>query len=155
MRELSLAECEALAERWEQRNDAAYREFCRTQDQATLFADCSPQQLIQIWKSGRNLKGRKLNDFEFGALCEAWVVVFDSLPPADDGAEHSNAPTITRPQPDTMLNMHDVCRLTGLSESTIKRMVIDGRFPAPLKLSPRRNGWLAQTVTEWRDTRPA
>ena len=53
------------------------------------------------------------------------------------------------PADTTMLDMHDVMRLTGLSKSTIKRMVSDDRFPKPIHLSPRRIGWPAGDVKAW------
>jgi len=156
MRQLTLAQCEAIAEREDARLLVEFADASRAAAEAAHFESCSKSDLVRMWTSGRNLKSRKLNDFEFRALCEAWVRAFDSLPPAELGiVEPVTLSTASRPEPDTMLNMHDVSRLTGLSESTIKRMVIDGRFPAPIKLSPRRNGWVASSVIEWRDTRPA
>ena len=155
MRQLTLAQCKALAAEQDERTGSAYRDALLSKAQETHFENCSAGQLIEMWESGRNLKRRKLSDFEFKALCEAWVRVFGSLPPAEATQEPAPPAEISRPAPDTMLNMHDVCRLTGLSESSIKRMVTDGRFPAPIKLSPRRNGWLASAIIEWRDTRPA
>lgn len=154
MRQLSLAACKLLAEKHDQRT-ADYDGALRSKAEETHFEHCSAGQLIEMWESGRNLKRRKLSDFEFRALCEAWVQVFGSLPPGPTDTASAPPTTITRPAPDTMLNMQDVIRLTGLSESSIKRMVTDGRFPPPIKLSPRRNGWLASAVIEWRDTRPA
>ncbi len=67
-------------------------------------------------------------------------------PPAD--AE----PADPLPADDTMLNIRDVVRITGLSKSTIKRWVNDpaGDFPKPIKLSPRRIGWPADQVYAWR-----
>jgi prophage regulatory protein len=41
-----------------------------------------------------------------------------------------------------------------LSPSTVQRMVREGEFPAPRKLSGRRVGWLTSEVEEWAETRP-
>lgn len=41
----------------------------------------------------------------------------------------------------------------GLSRATIQRMVRDGRFPRPYKLSPQCVGFLASEVDSWIDSR--
>ena len=76
------------------------------------------------------------------------------MPPDDveelNGLAADQAPTAEpEPEDDTMLRMGEVVRLTGISDSTIKRMVIDGRFPKPMRLSPRRIGWKAGEVKSW------
>ena len=35
------------------------------------------------------------------------------------------------------------------SKSTLWRMVRDGKFPAPIKLSPRVTAWKCESVREW------
>lgn len=152
MRQLTLAQFKAVAAEQHERTTSDYLDAVLTKSH---FDYCTAGQLIEMWESGRNLRRCKLSDFEFKALCEAWVRVFNSLPPGPTDTASDQADEISRPDPDTMLNMRDVCRLTGLSESSIKRLVTDSRFPAPIKLSLRRNGWLASAVIEWRDTRPA
>lgn len=154
MRQLSLAQCKALAEKRDQQA-GEYEDALCAKSQETHFEHSSAAQLIAMWESGRNLKRRKLSDFEFGALCEAWVAMFDSLPPADGSDDDYIPPAVTLPEPDTMLKMNDVIRLTGLSKSTIQRRMEDGTFPKPIKLSERRNGWPASVVMEWRNTRPS
>lgn len=47
-----------------------------------------------------------------------------------------------------------VTKETGLSESTRRRKVRKGEFPAPLDLGDRSKGWLASEIIEWRRTRP-
>lgn len=46
-----------------------------------------------------------------------------------------------------------LAQLIGVSESTIYRMVKDGRLPKPL-LSPNHNngGWLRATIDKWLDS---
>ena len=41
------------------------------------------------------------------------------------------------------------CVSLGSANSTVKRMVLDGRFPKPMRLSPRRIGWKATEVKAW------
>lgn len=155
MRQLTLARYRQIADELDAREDAQYQDALIAKAQESHFEHCSRRQLVKIWESGRNLKGRKLNEFEFRALCEVWVSTFGGLPPSDIGAADDASAPVMRPEPDSMLNIYDLVRITGLSQSTIKRMVAEGRFPAPVKLSPRRNGWIASSVIAWRDTRPS
>lgn len=122
----------------------------------THFDRATPHQLIKMWDTGLNLTGKKLSSFELAALIEQWVKVFGSMPPDDDDldemvAEEAAASLTSVPLPadDTMLSMKDVVRITGLSKSTIKRMVLDHRFPQAVRLSPRRLGWPARDVKAW------
>jgi predicted DNA-binding transcriptional regulator AlpA len=100
---------------------------------------------------GTNEKGSRLTQFEFGALVERWVAAFGCLPPEDAKCDvnpvtpiaHATEPV---PEPDTKLSPKEVVRLTGISLATIKRMVIDGRFPPPYRPSPRRICWPAREV---------
>ena len=76
------------------------------------------------------------------------------MPPDDDEAPNGvsgDQNTTPEPEPDDddMLRMRDVVRLTGVSKSSIKRMVIDKRFPPPMRLSTRRIGWPAREVKAW------
>ena len=75
--------------------------------------------------------------------------MFGQLPPDDDAEPEAPAPEPELPADDTMLSTRDVVRQTGVSDSTIKRMVLDGRFPKPMRLSPRRIGWPARDVRLW------
>jgi prophage regulatory protein len=43
---------------------------------------------------------------------------------------------------------------TGLSESTIYRLVNRGEFPSPRKLGAHAIGWKASAVTHWCESRP-
>lgn len=112
---LTLAQCKALADELDERDEAAYADALHTAAQAAHFEHCSRRQLVRMWETGRNLKGRKLSEFEFKALCEAWVRVFNSIPPADGGTGGSLALIETKPtpQPDMMLDMHEVGRLAA------------------------------------------
>jgi len=145
---ISIANAKALADRWK----AQYEDYLRTAAIASRFKDASPTEVIRMWEKGRNEHGQKLNQFEFEALIERWLEVFDALPPSKDDAAADVAaeqPTEPEPQDDDMLSPRDVARITGLSNSTIKRMVNDGRFPKPMQLSPRRIGWPAREVKDW------
>ncbi len=124
------------------------------------FADVNPEQLVEMWETHRTPDGRKLTSFEFAALCERWCVVFGELPP-DDGTEgqneivedgddrDANLTDANQLDDDRMLKSKEVVSLTGLSLSTIKRLIKDGYFPRPTRLSPRRNGWNASKVKAW------
>ena len=69
--------------------------------------------------------------------------------------------TATRPQqemasnrtepfpPNALLRLKDVCRLVGLSRSSIYKRVADGTFPRPLRVSERSARWRMQDLQEW------
>ncbi len=41
----------------------------------------------------------------------------------------------------------------GIGRSTIRRMVEDGTFPAPIQISPRTIGWIREEIESWINTR--
>lgn len=53
-----------------------------------------------------------------------------------------------------LLRIDDVLRLTGLSRSTVYRLVREGTFPAPLKLSVQSVAWRADALQAWMEARP-
>lgn len=50
---------------------------------------------------------------------------------------------------DALLKIQTVIAITGLSESTIRRRVAAGDFPAPVKDGARCTRWVAGDVTTW------
>lgn len=48
-----------------------------------------------------------------------------------------------------ILRRHEVQDLTGLPRSTLYRMISEGRFPGPVKLSERSVGWDSILVHAW------
>jgi prophage regulatory protein len=55
---------------------------------------------------------------------------------------------------DPYVRLPTVKERTGLSESTIYRLVRAGTFPAPRKLGAHAVGWKAFAVTTWCESRP-
>ena len=47
--------------------------------------------------------------------------------------------------------VNDLVPLTGLSRSTIFRLVDKGDFPKPIKLSARIIGWEEEAVLRWKE----
>jgi prophage regulatory protein len=47
------------------------------------------------------------------------------------------------------LRLPAVKELTGLSRSSIYRLVQLGRFPAPVKLSERASAWRESEINQW------
>ncbi|WP_018144886.1 AlpA family transcriptional regulator [Thioalkalivibrio sp. AKL6] len=45
--------------------------------------------------------------------------------------------------------MPDVRRRTGLSRSTIYRLIQEGRFPKPIKIGDRASAWPASVIDRW------
>lgn len=51
--------------------------------------------------------------------------------------------------PEALLKIQTVVAVTGLSESTIRRKVAAGTFPAPVKDGSRCTRWVAGKVQNW------
>lgn len=51
--------------------------------------------------------------------------------------------------PEALLKIQTVTAVTGLSESTIRRKVAEGKFPRPIKDGTRCTRWVAGGVTNW------
>ncbi|MFA6201890.1 MAG: AlpA family phage regulatory protein [Gallionella sp.] len=45
-----------------------------------------------------------------------------------------------------LLNIHQVSAVVTLSKSTVYRLVKDGKFPQPVRISYKRVGWLKADV---------
>lgn len=52
-----------------------------------------------------------------------------------------------------ILRRPDVERVTGLPRSSLYDLVAKGKFPAPIRLSPRAVGWLEQDIADWQKAR--
>ena len=48
-----------------------------------------------------------------------------------------------------LFNISDVCRITDLSKPTIYRLMNEGKFPRPLRLSPQRVAWRMADIENW------
>jgi prophage regulatory protein len=58
------------------------------------------------------------------------------------------------PAADSYLRFEAVKSQTGLSRTTIHRLVKSGDFPAPKRLGIRAVGWLSSDLARWRAGRP-
>jgi len=54
---------------------------------------------------------------------------------------------------DQILRFPDIKAATGLSRTTIWRLVRSGNFPVPLKITHHAVGWRRSEVVEWLSTR--
>jgi prophage regulatory protein len=52
------------------------------------------------------------------------------------------------------IDLPDLASVVALGETTIQRMIREGQFPAPRKLSGRRVAWLVREIEEWAEQRP-
>ncbi len=50
--------------------------------------------------------------------------------------------------PDRLLSYRDVTRLYTVSESTIRSLIAEGKFPKPVRLTPGRVVFLPEKVSE-------
>ena len=53
-----------------------------------------------------------------------------------------------------MLRRRSVERMTGLSKSTLYRLIKKGEFPPPLRLTRKAVRWRREEVHEWLSLRP-
>ena len=65
----------------------------------------------------------------------------------------TNLPT-DDPDADSYLRFPEVKSRTGLSRTTIHRLIKAGDFPAPKSLGVRAVGWKASAVKHWCASRP-
>lgn len=119
MKRVTIEEAKTLADQWR-----AQREDHDNAPNAAYFSDANAYDLIAMWKSGKNLDGKKLTKREFGCLVEQSVEVFGDPPASSDdvASDHTAEPVASVPEPadDTMLRVDDVVRLTGLRASAWK-----------------------------------
>ena len=52
------------------------------------------------------------------------------------------------------LRLQAVIRVTGLSRSTLYRLIADKQFPRPVRLGPRAVAWRRSDIDAWGRTRP-
>jgi prophage regulatory protein len=58
------------------------------------------------------------------------------------------------PDADSYLRLPQVKARTGLSRTTIHRLIKKGDFPSPKSLGPRAVGWKVSAVKDWCTSRP-
>lgn len=56
-------------------------------------------------------------------------------------------------RPKNIIRLPQVCKKTGLSKSSIHRLIARGQFPKQLKLSTRSSGWVEIEIDDWLDTK--
>jgi prophage regulatory protein len=54
-----------------------------------------------------------------------------------------------------ILRASDVCTYTGLSRTTMYRLIRQRQFPAPIRLTTRTSGWMSDEVNAWLGQRMA
>ena len=55
---------------------------------------------------------------------------------------------------DRLLRRRQVEEITGLSRSSIYRLMRDGKFPRPVKVGLAAVRWRASDITAWLESRP-
>lgn len=51
-----------------------------------------------------------------------------------------------------MIRLKEVCELLGMSRSSIYKLIAEGRFPAPVRVSVRSVRWPVDALEAWQDT---
>ncbi|WP_157220473.1 helix-turn-helix transcriptional regulator [Flavisphingomonas formosensis] len=52
-------------------------------------------------------------------------------------------------QPERLIKLDEVKRRVGLGKSMIYRLIQEGRFPAPYKVSPLASRWSDREIVAW------
>ena len=55
---------------------------------------------------------------------------------------------------DRLLRRRQVEEVTGLTRSSIYRLMQDGQFPRPVRVGPAAVRWKASDITVWLESRP-
>ena len=121
MSRTSIDEARALAGKWK----AQHEDHIREGEIQARFSGVPANDLLEMWEQRTNERGKRLTKFEAEALAYALTEAFGCVPGAVKGEKAENK---TLPPDDTMLPMSEVIRLTGVSESSIKRLIEKGLF---------------------------
>lgn len=49
----------------------------------------------------------------------------------------------------SIIHLPEVCRRVGLARSTVWARISQGTFPEPVKLGPKRVGWVEAEIDAW------
>ena len=55
---------------------------------------------------------------------------------------------------DRLLRRREVERITGMSRSSIYRLMQEGEFPRPVRVGPAAVRWKSSDITAWIESRP-
>ena len=55
---------------------------------------------------------------------------------------------------DRLLRRREVERITGMSRSSIYRLMQEGEFPRPVRVGPAAVRWKTSNITDWIESRP-
>lgn len=55
---------------------------------------------------------------------------------------------------DRIIRLRELLRITGLSTSSVYRMMAEGTFPRPVRLGKNSVGWRASDIQTWIASRP-
>ncbi|MCP5451468.1 MAG: AlpA family transcriptional regulator [Gammaproteobacteria bacterium] len=53
------------------------------------------------------------------------------------------------------IRLPEVCRTVGLPKSTVYKLMTEGDFPRPVKLTSRVSAWLEEEIDGWKQERIA
>lgn len=54
-------------------------------------------------------------------------------------------------RPGTLIRLSEVCRMLGISRSTIYKRLSEGTFPQPIRLGPMTVRWQIEAIDSWRN----
>lgn len=134
----------------------------QTLDELTALRKRAGEIIVRIRREADLLADvhHELADFlsAIGPLCLAPTLQSSSSSPSRSstttaGASSASANVDLGPRP-ALLRIDAVAARLGLSRSQVWRMVTEGRFPKPRRLSTRAVAWLEPEVSAWISARP-
>ena len=86
-------------------------------------------------------------------MTHSWIACWSRLPPMGRrGVPKTTEEVMT--MHDRLLRRRQVEEITGMSRSSIYRLMQDGQFPRPVKVGTAAVRWRASDITAWVESRP-
>ena len=108
---------------------------------------------------GQRTFGQLLQERE-AAACEIQKLRADverlramRIPGRSDRKDETDAQMISPVRPGMLIRLSDVCKLIGVSRSTIYKWVAQGTFPAPVRVSEHAVRWRIDEIQTWQEAR--
>jgi prophage regulatory protein len=70
----------------------------------------------------------------------------------NQGGLNMNTAPDTPTTTDRLIRLKELLEIVPLGRSTVWKLVSEGRFPKPVKLSPRTTAWRESEVMDWMDS---
>ena len=102
-------------------------------------------QQPKCWDGWSSCRMRRLGRPQRGDHVQSHV---ETAKPTGEKSEFEDRPS------EALVRLRDVKQFTGLSTSTIYKMMAEGEFPQPLRLGKKSVAWRWGEITDWAASRP-